>query len=291
VSASTFLQVVAVQSGFTDSYIAGANYSIATSGLTINFSSGFASAANLISLVGMSRILSGKLQLTNPNIPTASLGDFVANAWYVSPVNIAATPAAHWVSTFVFDFTPSPNNSTVDAGFTFCIQNGPLASDFIYNNAVPVGGDNAQRWYGGGPYATANGSGFGYAGGTGSSFSQSTGIPRSVAVKFDASNNTVGLYYATKDNDFNAGGTGDVRTGGTTPTGISLTGSHSLQAQFTYDGTTLTLVLKDLTTLTTYTQSWTVNIPNIVGANTAYVGFTSASFYWPTQEIASWTMT
>jgi hypothetical protein len=58
-----------------------------------------------------------------------------------------------------------------------------------------------------------------------------------------------------------------------------------------YDGTTLTMTISDTTnTAQTFTTSWLVNIPAIVGGNTAYVGFTGATGgSTAIQEIVSWT--
>ena len=47
--------------------------------------------------------------------------------------------------------------------------------------------------------------------------------------------------------------------------------------QLAYDGTTLTEVIIDTVTLASVTQTYTVNIPSVIGANSAYVGFTAGS--------------
>ena len=47
--------------------------------------------------------------------------------------------------------------------------------------------------------------------------------------------------------------------------------------QLTYNGATLTVVITDTVTNATATQTYTVNIPAIVGGETAYVGFTGGS--------------
>jgi Legume lectin domain/Chitobiase/beta-hexosaminidase C-terminal domain len=59
------------------------------------------------------------------------------------------------------------------------------------------------------------------------------------------------------------------------PFGVNVGSGNPIQGVITYDGTILTLVLTDTVTLATARQSWPVNIPAVVGANTAYVGFTS----------------
>jgi hypothetical protein len=61
------------------------------------------------------------------------------------------------------------------------------------------------------------------------------------------------------------------------PFGINLGSNNPIQCVVTYDGTILTLVATDTVASTTVRQSWPINIPAIVGANTAIIGFTSAS--------------
>ena len=57
----------------------------------------------------------------------------------------------------------------------------------------------------------------------------------------------------------------------------------SIQATVSYTGLTLKLKLLDLVTNKTFTFSQAINIPQIVGANTAYVGFTggTGTFFQP----------
>jgi hypothetical protein len=125
------------------------------------------------------------------------------------------------------------------------------------------------------------GGGLGYGGTTG-------GIGSSVAVKFDLYNNagegpnSTGLY-----------------TDGVAPTvpattlggNVNLHSGDVFNVQITYDGTTLTMTITDASTpADTFTTSWAVNIPSVVGGNTAYVGFTAGSGgETATQEILSWT--
>ena len=62
-----------------------------------------------------------------------------------------------------------------------------------------------------------------------------------------------------------------------TSTGINLHSGDIFNAQLTYNGATLTVVITDTVTNATATQTYTVNIPAIVGGPTAYVGFTGGS--------------
>jgi hypothetical protein len=138
-------------------------------------------------------------------------------------------------------------------GFTFTIQGiGPTA----------LGG---------------NSGGLGYA-----------GIGKSVAIKFDFYND------AGEGNDstgvFTNGALPTVPAVDLTPSGIELNSGDSIAAQITYDGTTLTMNLLDLVTNKTFTLTQAINIPQIVGGNTAYVGFTGGTGgLTSSQKILTWT--
>jgi hypothetical protein len=76
------------------------------------------------------------------------------------------------------------------------------------------------------------------------------------------------------------------------PSGIQLNSGDSLQATVSYTGLTLNLKLLDLVTNKTFTYSKAMNIPQVVGANTAYVGFTGGTGgLSSSQKLISWTYT
>lgn len=116
------------------------------------------------------------------------------------------------------------------------------------------------------------------------------GIPNSVAVKFDTYNN------AGEGTD----STG-VYTNGASPTlpavdltnsGISLSSGDTLTAHVVYDGTWLYLTIKDPVNGGVYVGRYNVNIPKVVGATTAYVGFTGGTgSLISSQKILTWTYT
>ena len=73
------------------------------------------------------------------------------------------------------------------------------------------------------------------------------------------------------------------------PTGINLHSGDIFNAQLTYDGITLTVVITDTVTNATATQTYTVDIPYIVAGPTAWVGFTGGSGgVTAVQEILNW---
>jgi hypothetical protein len=175
------------------------------------------------------------------------------SAWYNAPVNIQS-----FTNTFSFQLS----NALAD-GMTFTIQNAGL------NSLGPVGG------------------GLGYGpdtpGGT-------PGIGKSIAIKFDLYDNagegpdSTGLY-----------------TNGASPTtpfidmsatGPDLHSGDAMTANMVYDGTKLTLTLNDGVANKSFQTSWTINIPQVIGSNTAYVGFTGAAGgVSASQKITTWSFT
>jgi hypothetical protein len=65
-----------------------------------------------------------------------------------------------------------------------------------------------------------------------------------------------------------------------------------MSVHMTYNGTTLAMIITDNTIGKSFTTSWAVNIPAVVGASTAYVGFTGGTgALTATQQIATWSYT
>ncbi len=174
------------------------------------------------------------------------------SAWFSTPVNI---------STFTTDFDFQLLSAKAD-GFTFTIQNAGVS-------AIGPGG-----------------SGLGYGasqpGGTG-------GIGRSVAVKFDIYNNDG--EGADSTGFYTDGASPTIPAIDMTASGVTLNNGHVFHAHITYDGTNLTLVLTDTTTSASFTKTSAINIPSIVGAGTAYVGFTGGiGGLSMTTDILNWTL-
>jgi hypothetical protein len=167
-----------------------------------------------------------------------------------------ATPVGIDTFTTDFDFTVARGStSTLGEGFTFVIQN---------QGKNAVGGTGGSLGYG--------------------------GIQNSVAIKFDLYNNagegtdSTGLYID--------GATPTVPSVNLTGTGIVLSSGHSIHSHIVYNGTNLTLTLTDNVTAATWSNAFAVNIPAIVGANTAYVGFAGGtSTATAIQSIVDWTYT
>ena len=156
------------------------------------------------------------------------------------------------VQQFTTSFEFQLTNPNAD-GFTFTIQEaGPTAL-----------GDS--------------GGGLGYA-----------GMHTSAAVKFDLYSNSgegpdsTGLY--------TNGASPTVPAVNLSGTGINLHSGDLFNAQITYNGATLTVVITDTVTNASATQNYTVNIPSIVNSpTTAYVGFTGGTGgLTAVQDILNW---
>ncbi len=113
-------------------------------------------------------------------------------------------------------------------------------------------------------------------------------IGKSVAIKFD-------LYSNAGEGTDSTG----VYTNGAIPTvpavdmtssGVLLKSGDVMLAHLTYDGTTLSMTLTDQSANQVFSLSKAINIPQTVGGNTAYVGFTgSTGGLSAIQKILRWT--
>jgi hypothetical protein len=57
-----------------------------------------------------------------------------------------------------------------------------------------------------------------------------------------------------------------------TSSGVNLHSGDIFKVHVTYNGATLSWTITDTTTAKTFTTSATVNVPNVVGGNTAFAG-------------------
>ncbi|MDB5355722.1 MAG: hypothetical protein JWN24_2175 [Phycisphaerales bacterium] len=160
-----------------------------------------------------------------------------------------------------FTFQLSPGANTAD-GFTFTLQGAAPTARGLY------------------------GIGLGYAKDPSGS---TPGVQKSVAIKFDLYNNagegpdSTGLYT-------NAAAVTNVGSIDLRPSNIDLHSGHVFQVNLSYDGATLTETITDTTTAATFNTSYPINIPAIVGANSAYVGFTAGTGGLnAVQSILNWT--
>ena len=184
--------------------------------------------------------LNGKSALSGTRLQLTDGGaNEAASAFFSTPMNVA---------TFTTSFTIQQGSGTGD-GMTFVIQNAASGPKAI------------------GP----GGSSLGYSYGP----TQAGAILNSLAIKFDLysnageSPNSTGLYVS--------GTRPTTPAVDLTPSAIDLHSGHAMNVQLTYDGTTLQLKITDASTAKSYSTSWPVNIPQLVGGSTAYVGFTAGT--------------
>jgi LysM repeat protein len=318
VSATESLEALAVETGYTNSAVATAAYTIAPQVLAPTFSPA-AGAYAASQSVTISDATSGATiyYTTNGTTPTTS-----SNV-YSGPITVSATETLEAIAVE----TGYTNSAVATAAYTIGAvttyisypSSGFTASALSLNYGASVTGGMLQLTDGGANEersawfatkvpvaafttnftfqllnASADGMTFAIQGdniwalgdpGGGLAYQ---GIANSVAVKFDLYNN------AGEGND----STG-LYTGGAAPTvpsvdlsstGINLHSGDIMNAQLVYDGTNLTMTLTDTVTNGTVTEVFPVNIPSLVGGSTAYVGFTgSTGGLTATQNVLSWT--
>jgi len=118
------------------------------------------------------------------------------------------------------------------------------------------------------------------------------GVTKSVFIKFDCyggggAYSTTGMYLDGADPSNTAN---DVNLKNAPI--IDFQSGHDFSCAMSYDGTTLTVVLTDLSNNNTVTTNYTVDIPGHVGARTGFVGFCGGTGGLNAiQEIMTWTWT
>jgi Legume lectin domain/Chitobiase/beta-hexosaminidase C-terminal domain len=252
VGASQTISAVATDTNLSNSPVASSTYAINLGASGLNFSNGFSTAAPLMTFNGSTDLDDTRLQLTTGVINQAG------SAFYNTALNI---------HTFTTDFTMQLSNPGGD-GLTFTIQgDGPTALG-------PSGG----------------GLGYGPDLPTKPDPSPNPPIANSVAVKFDIfsnageGENSTGLY--------TNGASPTIPAIDLTPSGIDLHSGDTMSVHLQYDGTNLALTITDSIANATFTNSWPVNIPAVVGGKTAYVGFTGATGGQASSlKIETWTFT
>ena len=238
----------------------------------INYPSGFASSSGQIWLENYAALSGAEIHLVPSVVHNGS------NAWFETPENIQA-----FTTTFTFHVDCSAQPSNCGDGLGFMIICACTSGNPTYNPSAGHPGYTYSGFSGGQfswsqceiPLAPASSYCFnnGTNGDTGSDLTQ---LPDNVLVKFDTYNNVTGLpggnftgYYtdgeypqAPQNSQYDMSGSG-----------INMQSGDLFSATLTYDGATLTETVTDTVTNATYRQSYTVNIPAAITANTGFIGF------------------
>jgi hypothetical protein len=251
-TSSATVKAIATASGFTASAVASAAYTVTTVTPPSINFNNGFAGETTLTLNGGAAVSGTHLRLTDGG------GTEARSAFFSTPVNVAK-----FTSDFSFQLT-TPNGD----GFTFTIQG---------TGATAVG-------------PSGGGLGYGPDNVTNPSSSPNTPIAKSVAVKFDLYNNAG--EGADSTGSYTNGASPTTPALDMTSSGVNLHSGDVFNVHVTYDGTTLTWTITDATTGKTFTASSTVNIPSLVGGNTAFVGFTGGTGgSTATQDIITWTFT
>lgn len=266
VSTTESLRAIAVAPGETSSAVTSAAYTINAgspspgNAQVIDYVNGFACHPGQMYL-GRSSVYSGSsIELTNQS---QGLAD---NAWYKTPLDVQA-----FTTTFTWN--------------AVCPQKPALCGDGMGFMIISASNSSSE--------------GFNYSGYSGSqlSWSRCSGLTdcspiKAVMVKFDLYNNLTGADGANLTGFY---------SGGVAPqppqaednmasSGINMQSGHIMKATLSYDGSVLVETVMDTVSGATYRNSYSVNIPGLVGGNTAFVGFGASSGAASVmQNLQSWT--
>ncbi len=268
VSATETLRAMAVAPGDANSgivtgyYTVGAPPSGGASSTVINYPSGFAAQPSEIWLQNSAVYSGSSIKLTG------AAGGQANNAWYKTPVNVKG-----FTTTFSWNAVCPAKPALCGDGMGFMIISSANPSSAGYN------------------YSGYSGQDFSWSRCSGGTSCQSI---KSVLVKLDMYNNASSTDGANLTGLYLNGvlPQSPQAVFDMSPSGISMQSGHLMKATLTYNGTVLMQSVTDTVTGATYRNSYSVDIPSIVGGNTALVGFGGSSGgAYVTQNIQDWTYT
>ena len=314
VSSSMTLEAIATASGFFDSNVASASYTISSQVAATPTFSPAAGTYTSAQSVTLSDSTAGAsiYYTTDGTTPTTSSTKYTAAINVASTTTIKAIAAAAGFSQSAVataSYTINlPSNINYSGGFTatgldlngIAKLNGTRLrlTDTTQNSAgsawygVPV---NVQAFTSDFTFQLTSPSADGFTfviqnAGTTALGPTGGGLgygPDNVTNPSASANAPIAKSVAVKFDLYNNAGEGTNTTGlytnGASPTtpattlggGVNLHSGDTFKVHLNYDGTTLTMTITDtVNTTQTFTTSWPINIPSTVGANTAFVGFT-----------------
>jgi hypothetical protein len=266
VSSTETLQAIAVATGDANSASASGLYTISlptsepATGTVINYPTGFPADPSHLWLGNGAAYSGSSIELTN------SSNNLANNAWYKTPVNVQS-----FTTTFTWTAScPAQPNACGDGmGFMIISNSNPSSAGYNYSGSP----GSQLSW----ARCTA-----------------SCPFLNSILVKFDLYNNLTGAGGANLTG-FYSGGVNPQPPQpeyDMAPSGINMETGHLMEATLTYNGTVLMETVTDTKTGATYRNSYSANIPALVGGDTALVGFGGSSGgATVTQKIGSWTYT
>jgi hypothetical protein len=244
--------------------LTASNVASAGASLVFNYPNGFAGASSAVHGAWASSIVGSALDLTSTGVAHEAGG-----AWYTKQQNITS-----FTTDFTFQIEPSGAVPSIQ-GITFAIQNTNATSN-SEANGIDASSDANLAGYG--TYALGG----------------QQAMIKSMAVLFNLNSNS--------ETNYPSGGkpsaTGLYINGGPVaalvpeidlnPSGINLYSGHIMAVHIVYDGSILTMTLRDTATNAQYRTSWPINIPSIMGSNSAWVGFTGGEIPTQPQNILTW---
>jgi hypothetical protein len=323
VGATETLKAIAIATGYANSAVAIASYTILVPAAAPAFSvaGGTYASAQTVKLTDATAAAT-IYYTTNGSAPTT------ASTVYSSPISVSVTEtikaiaiATGYTSSAVSSaaYTIQTSTTSINGASGFAALAGKVAvngyASLTGTSAELTNGglaESGSAWYKTPMSVTgfttdftfqqtnATGDGMTFAiennakniyalGGNGASLGYG-GITNSVGVKFDLFSNagegpdSTGLYLN--------GATPTVPAVDMSASGVDLHKGDVMAVHIVYDGTTLTMTITDTVTKAAFTTSWAVNIPAAVGGNTAYVGFTGGSgSRSAVQQVLTWTYT
>ncbi len=262
IASTETLKAIAVAADHPDGVVAAAAYSISPA--VFDFSAGFKDHPSAVVPVGDAHYSASSIQLTS------LMSNAASNAYFTQPVNVKA---------FSTTFTWSARCPSVSSG------NG--CGDGFGFVIISTSNPNSPSFWSGSP-----GGNLSWA--SECTFGGSCEPIKSVMVKFDLYDNVTGKpgvnltgYYTGGEYPQAPHAQYDMA-----PAGIKIQDGHIMQATLTYDGAVLREKVTDTATNTTYTNQYTTNIPELVGGDTALVGFAGGTGGARVQQnIRSWIYT